>query len=42
MASGATVPVEYEEELIESPNSIIYTQAENRMHIQKAMLLSLL
>jgi ornithine carbamoyltransferase len=33
---------EIEEELIESEKSIIYQQAENRMHIQKALLLYLL
>ena len=33
---------EIEEELIESEHSIIYQQAENRMHVQKALLLHLL
>ncbi|MFC4546015.1 ornithine carbamoyltransferase [Paenactinomyces guangxiensis] len=33
---------EIEEELIEAPESIIYTQAENRMHAEKALLLHLL
>jgi ornithine carbamoyltransferase len=33
---------EIEEELIESEKSLIYRQAENRMHIQKALLLHLL
>ncbi|WP_282942218.1 ornithine carbamoyltransferase [Paenibacillus sp. RC67] len=33
---------EIEEELIESPGSVIYQQAENRMHIQKALMLHLL
>ncbi len=33
---------EIEENLIESSNSIIYSQAENRLHIQKAILLTLL
>ncbi|WP_223837160.1 ornithine carbamoyltransferase [Paenibacillus oceani] len=33
---------EIEEELIESERSIIYQQAENRMHVQKALLLHLL
>lgn len=33
---------EIEEELIESHNSIIYQQAENRMHVQKSLLLHLL
>nr|WP_301539610.1 hypothetical protein [Paenibacillus sp. NEAU-GSW1] len=33
---------EIEEELIESDKSIIYQQAENRMHVQKALLLYLL
>lgn len=33
---------EIEEELIESPRSIIYQQAENRMHVQKALILRLL
>ncbi|MBM7584586.1 ornithine carbamoyltransferase [Bacillus pakistanensis] len=33
---------EIEEDLIESENSIIYTQAENRMHAQKALLMHLL
>ncbi|XEC93709.1 ornithine carbamoyltransferase [Paenibacillus tarimensis] len=32
---------EIEEELIESERSIIYQQAENRMHVQKALLLHL-
>lgn len=32
---------EIEEELIESQNSIIYQQAENRMHIQKSLLMHL-
>lgn len=33
---------EIEDELIESEHSIIYQQAENRMHVQKALLLHLL
>lgn len=33
---------EIEEELIESPESVIYMQAENRMHAEKALLLYLL
>jgi ornithine carbamoyltransferase len=33
---------EIEEELIESEKSIIYQQAENRMHVQKALMLHLL
>lgn len=33
---------EIEEELIESGRSIIYQQAENRMHVQKSLLLYLL
>ncbi|NOU75359.1 hypothetical protein GC098_28920 [Paenibacillus sp. LMG 31458] len=33
---------EIEEDLIESENSIIYQQAENRMHVQKSLLLHLL
>ncbi|EFM10669.1 aspartate/ornithine carbamoyltransferase carbamoyl-P binding domain [Paenibacillus curdlanolyticus YK9] len=33
---------EIEEELIESERSVIYQQAENRMHVQKALLLYLL
>lgn len=33
---------EIEEDLIESSNSIIYQQAENRMHVQKSLLLYLL
>ncbi|MWC27664.1 ornithine carbamoyltransferase [Paenibacillus sp. MMS18-CY102] len=33
---------EIEEELIESDRSVIYQQAENRMHVQKALLLYLL
>ncbi|MFD0677603.1 MULTISPECIES: ornithine carbamoyltransferase [unclassified Paenibacillus] len=33
---------EIEEELIESDKSIIYQQAENRMHVQKSLLLHLL
>ncbi|MBD3919448.1 ornithine carbamoyltransferase [Paenibacillus sp. PR3] len=33
---------EIEEELIESDKSIIYQQAENRMHVQKALLMHLL
>ncbi|QGQ95280.1 ornithine carbamoyltransferase [Paenibacillus psychroresistens] len=33
---------EMEEELIESEKSIIYQQAENRMHVQKALMLYLL
>lgn len=33
---------EIEEELIESPRSVIYQQAENRMHVQKALMLRLL
>ncbi|SDX97487.1 ornithine carbamoyltransferase [Paenibacillus sp. CF384] len=33
---------EIEEELIESEKSIIYQQAENRMHVQKALLLHVL
>ncbi|GAA3404038.1 ornithine carbamoyltransferase [Paenibacillus hodogayensis] len=33
---------EIEEELIESEKSVIYRQAENRMHVQKALLLHLL
>lgn len=33
---------EIEEELIESDRSVIYQQAENRMHVQKSLLLYLL
>ncbi len=33
---------EIEEDLIESDHSVIYQQAENRMHIQKALMLFLL
>lgn len=33
--------LEIEEELIESDRSIIYQQAENRMHAQKALMLHL-
>lgn len=33
---------EIEEDLIESENSIIYQQAENRMHVQKSLLLHIL
>jgi len=33
---------EIEEELVESERSIIYQQAENRMHVQKALLMHLL
>ncbi|WP_223285326.1 hypothetical protein [Paenibacillus sp. PL91] len=33
---------EIEAELVESERSIIYQQAENRMHVQKALLLYLL
>lgn len=32
---------EIEEDLIESENSVIYKQAENRMHVQKSLLLHL-
>jgi ornithine carbamoyltransferase len=28
--------------VIDSPHSVVYDQAENRMHVQKAILLSLL
>ena len=34
--------LEVTEDIIDSPRSIIYDQAENRMHVQKAILLSLL
>jgi ornithine carbamoyltransferase len=33
---------EIEESLIESDKSIIYQQAENRMHVQKSLILHLL
>lgn len=33
---------EIEEDLIEDEKSIIYQQAENRMHVEKALLISLL
>jgi len=33
---------EIEAELVEAERSIIYQQAENRMHVQKALLLDLL
>lgn len=33
---------EIEEELMESEKSIIYQQAENRLHVQKALILYLL
>jgi ornithine carbamoyltransferase len=29
-------------DVIDSPRSVVYDQAENRMHVQKAILLSLL
>jgi ornithine carbamoyltransferase len=29
-------------DVIDSPHSVVYDQAENRMHVQKAILLSLL
>jgi ornithine carbamoyltransferase len=33
---------EVTDEVMDSPRSIVYDQAENRLHIQKAMLLALL
>jgi ornithine carbamoyltransferase len=33
---------EVTDEVIDSPRSIVYDQAENRLHIQKAILLALL
>jgi ornithine carbamoyltransferase len=33
---------EISEDLVDSPRSVIYQQAENRMHAQKALLLHLL
>jgi ornithine carbamoyltransferase len=33
---------EIEAELVDSDKSVIYRQAENRMHVQKALLLHLL
>jgi ornithine carbamoyltransferase len=33
---------EVTDEVMDSPRSIVYDQAENRLHIQKAILLALL
>jgi ornithine carbamoyltransferase len=33
---------EIEEEVVEGPNSLIFDQAENRLHAQKALLVELL
>jgi len=33
---------EVTDEVMDSPQSVVYTQSENRLHVQKAILLALL